>query len=305
MPRSCNNCRAGRAPGFTLIELMVSTAIGSVILLVLMQSFDQASSSWIGQSRKFASLREGRSGMRMLADDFAAITALPRNPQVTTGDDAHVRFILREAADDYASASAAFLRAGKPARKLGNAQLPDGGDLRLIMYLIALTTDSGNSGVQSGLSQKLWRKEFSTADTYSRIQEHLLNGTMMVKAEDWTAFASDPEAFGADAVAYDVIRFDLVAYQDSKTGPQPVTPWSSYLVPNEVELTLRTTSRSIASRLFTLQDWQGQGVLATKLMGSPPTPKDYGDDAEARTDTLRLRLSQGAAFAPVIPTAAP
>jgi prepilin-type N-terminal cleavage/methylation domain-containing protein len=305
MPRSCNDGLAGRVPGFTLIELMVSTAIGSIILLVLMQSFDQASNSWIGQSRKFSSLREGRSGMRMLSDDFASLTALQRNSQVTTGDDARERFILRAAADDYASASAAFLRAGKPARKLGNVQPPDGGDLRLIMYLVALTSDAGANTALSSVSQKLWRKEFSTADTYSRIQNHLLNATPLVKTEDWTAFAADPAAFGADAVAYDVIRFDVVAYQDLKAGSKSVTPWSSYLVPNDVELTLRTTSRSIASRLFTLQDWQGQGALATKLMGNPPTPKDYSDDAEARTDTLRMRLPQGAAFAPATPAAAP
>lgn len=305
MPRSCNDSRVRRALGFTLIELLVSTAIGSIILMVLMQSFNQASSSWIGQSRKFSSLREGRSGMRMLVDDFSSLTALPRNPQITSGDDARERFILRAAADDYASASAAFLRAGKPAKKLGNTQPPDSGDLRLIMYLVAMTSEAGDGALQSNVSQKLWRKEFSTADTYSRIQEHLLNGTALVKSSDWTAFASDPAAFGADAVAYDVIRFDLAAYQDSKTGPQLVTQRSSYQVPNEVELTLRTTSRSIATQLFTLLDWQGQAALATKLMGNAPTPKDYSDDAETRTDALRLRLPQGAAFAPIAPASTP
>lgn len=280
---------------------MVSTAIGSVILLVLMQSFDQAANSWLGQSRKFSSLREGRSGMRLIVDDLSALMALPRDPLVASGDDLRTRYVLTAATDDYASASFAFLRAGKLPKKLGNTQPADGGDVRLIMYQVALTKDTSDSAPQSGVSQKLWRKEFSTAETYSRIQDHLLNGTPLVKMADWKSITSDPAAFGADAVAYDVIRFDVTAFQDSKAGAQQVSPWSSFLVPNEVELTLRTTSRAIASRLFTSQDWQGQGALATKLVGNPPTPKDYGDDAETRTDTLRLRLPQGTAYMTATP----
>ncbi len=279
--------------------------VASVIMVALLQSLTSASDSWTRQSKHFSSQREGRVALRLLSDDLAAMVLVPHparaaadaapGPAATPDTDPtsppsagepRTGFLLEPAAGPLDSARLAFLRATQTAeRDAGHGR----GDLRLVLYGLALTSDGGASGLAPrSASQKLVRRVFSAAETFRRLKRHLENQAPLVSSGDWQSLADlsdEPEEAETGVIAHDVIRFDLRPFTDL-AAPTAAPALPSTQPPNWLDLTLRVTNRQTGQHLQTLNDWRGTGTR--DLLNG--THDDYQDDPEVRTYTTRLRL---------------
>lgn len=65
--------------GFTLLELLVSMAVMSIVLLVLLQTTSASLNMWRASERKISAGREGRGAIQLIDQDFKGIIA-PTNP---------------------------------------------------------------------------------------------------------------------------------------------------------------------------------------------------------------------------------
>lgn len=296
--------RHRRRAGLTLVELLTSMMVASIIMVALLQSLTSASESWTRQSKHFSSQREGRVALRLLADDFAALTLVPAwarsaapelpapdndgTPPPTGSNDFRTGYFLQVPTEPLGSARLAFLRGSKP-----DDRSPDfgRGDLRLVHYGVALTSDGGASGLApQARSQKLIRRVLSPAETFRRLQLHLTTGAPLLNDADWQALEqqlNEPGIAEVGVIAHDVIRFDLRPFRDLN-APATVVDIPVWQPVSWVDVTLRVTNRQTGQFLQTLADWQGQGERAPELNNG--TRDIYHDDPEVRTYTSRLRL---------------
>lgn len=292
--------RPARRSGFSLVELLVTMAVAFILMAALMQSMVSSLDSWTRQEKLFSSQREGRAALRLLADDLASLAVIPGGGPLAEDSAAMAgrqpqRFLLQSGtASSLSTTRLAFLRTVKRASR---GQDSGRGDLRLVLYGLALTADGGASGLEpDAASQKLVRREFSAAETYRRLESHRIQGRPLVFEEDWTALESpavptDPESLARvrnSVLAHDVIRFDCRALESLMPGAIPPQEWPAERLPAWVEITLRVTNRQTGRLLKSATDWRGEGVRASGLTNG--TPDDYLDDAEVRTFAMRLRL---------------
>ncbi len=61
--------------GFTLLELLVSMAVMSIVLLVLLQTTSVSLNMWRASERKISAGREGRGAIQLIDQDFKGIIA--------------------------------------------------------------------------------------------------------------------------------------------------------------------------------------------------------------------------------------
>lgn len=289
--------------GFSLIELLVTVAVALVLMTALLQSMVSSLDSWTSQEKAFSSQREARAAMRILADDLASIVGLPaggpldQDPQAVAGK-LPMRFWIQPGPDgDTTTSRLAFLRTVKRSKNNDAGH----GDLQLVLYGVALTADSGASGLEVDLaSQKLVRREFTPAETFRRLENHLVGGQDLVFAEDWVELQKAPQpsqgqedddapvpAINA-VLAHDVIRFDCKALESILPGVQNPQVWPKDRLPVWVEVTLRLTNRQTGRLLKTKADWRGEGMRSDAI--SNGTPDVYEDDKEVRTFAMRVKL---------------
>lgn len=87
--RSGSNPSLGNR-GFTLLELLVSSAIIGVMMMVLLSATSSSLGFWRGAEQRIAVDREGRNGLALMADDLANMVVLPGSavtPQFDHWDD--------------------------------------------------------------------------------------------------------------------------------------------------------------------------------------------------------------------------
>lgn len=281
---------------FTVVELLIAMGMAAIILVSLLEIFSQAMSAWNTETKRESIMRESRSGLRLLADDLNSLVALPA--AATASEDAQIqRFILHPPADVYSSSAFAFLRVSRVARR--SETLPETGDLKLVAYAVGLSTDANGA-----VSQKLWRRELSAAETLSRLETHLTSHAPLISNAEWASFVgadgflkNNSADFGypAEPLIHDVIRFVLTPLRlnaASAALEAAPAPWPAHEIPSHVDLVLRVTNRATAARLQTFADWSARGAAASLLLGHPQTATDYTDDPEVRTHTLQLGLAQ-------------
>ena len=89
--------------GFTLVELMVSSAVIGMLMLVLLGVTSTSLNLWRGSEEAIAVDREGRTAMSLLAQDLANLVVPARNPrpEVDEATNAAVplRFLTAKPAD--------------------------------------------------------------------------------------------------------------------------------------------------------------------------------------------------------------
>jgi prepilin-type N-terminal cleavage/methylation domain-containing protein len=286
--------RKRREHGFSLVELLVSMAVASILIAALMQSLVSASDSWTRQSKHFSSQREGRTALRILADDLASLTSIPAGGPLSEDPSgvasAPFRFLVQSPSDGISSTRMAFLRTAK---RMTTGRDAGRGDVRLVLYGVVLTDDGGASGLDpDAKSQKLVRRELSAEETFRRLEAHRLKGQPVVFETDWVSLEvmqeSGIEVATHSVLAHDVIQFDLKALESLVETTPRTGPWPQELAPKWVDATLRVTNRSTGRWLRSLMDWRGQGERAEQLTNG--TPEIYHDDPEVRTFTMRLRL---------------
>lgn len=294
--------RRCRYQGFSLVELLVSIAVAFVLMTALLQSMVSSLDSWTKQEKVFSSQREGRAAMRILADDLASLVAIPsggpldQDPQAVAGMQP-VRLIVDAGDEDSVSTSRlAFLRTVKKGIK---GEDNGRGDLQLVLYGLALTADSGASGLEpDAASKKLVRREFSPAETFRRLENHRVGGQALVFEADWKELEEQPQnqpgqtlaqlAVRNAVLAHDVIRFDCRALINTLPGTDQPLEWPTHQLPSWVEVVLRVTNRQTGRLLKSPEDWRGEGVRADAITNG--TPDVFEDDKEVRTFSMRIRL---------------
>lgn len=276
--------------GFSLVEVLVATAVSSILLVTLASSIHSATDVWTRHDRRVGMARESRAALDSLQRDLSNFFALPDDPSVV-GDNLWPRFHLDRGADDLASMRLMFFTSSRLSGR--ERSEPDRGNLRLVAYAVGASADGGGR-----LTQKLFRLALSVEETQRRLSANLLSETPLISAADWSSIEAG--AGGAEPVAYDVVRFavhPLRALSTVVLRPTAVNgvgketaPWPSNARPMGVDLTLRIASHRTASLLETADDWQGRGAVSNLLLGDPATPLDYTDDPEVVTSQVRVIL---------------
>ena len=276
--------------GFSLVEVLVATAVSSILLVTLASTIHSATDVWTKHDRRVGMARESRAALDSLQNDLNNFFSLPDDPNMG-GDNLWPRFQLDSGSDDLASTRLMFLTSSRlSAREKGQ---PDRGSVRLVAYAVGTSADGGGR-----LTQKLFRLHLSVEETQNRLQTHLLTGTPLISSAEWSAIESG--SGDAEPIAYDVVRFavhplralsTVVLRPTSINGVgRETAPWLSNVRPMGVDITLRIASHRTASLLETADDWQGRGAFSQLLLGDPATPLDYTDDPEVVTSQVRVIL---------------
>lgn len=303
----------------TLVELLVSMAVASILMVALLQALTSASDSWTRQSRGLGAQREGRAAMRILADDLAAVVPISRTvrglSEVTlvpkqggapeAGADAvaweeredragemRTGFWLEMLAGEGGHSRLAILRSGEQSPR---SVEPERGDLRLVLYGVVLSRDPDASGLGGGnLSQKLVRRVLGPIETHRRLRLALSQREALIDPTDWTGLLDTP-ASGSDVtvsiLANDLVKFQIAAFDDLMTevGMQSAVPAR---VPRWMDITVRLTNAQTSQWLETAEGWDGGGAEGRRLNNG--TPNDFLDDVDVRTFTMRTALSASA-----------
>ena len=276
--------------GFSLVEVLVATAVSSILLVTLASSIHSATDVWTRHDRRVGMARESRAALDSLQNDLNCYFSLPDDPDVVT-DNLWPRFHVDPGMDDLASMRLMFLTSSRlPTHE---RILPDRGNLRLVAYAVGASADGGGK-----LTQKLFRLHLSVEETQERLSAYFLTGTPLISEAEWNSMTTG--SGDAEPIAYDVVRFavqPLRALSTVASRPSSVngvgkesTPWPANSRPMGVDITLRIASHRTASLLETADDWQGRGEFARLLLGDPATPLDYTDDPEVVTSQVRMML---------------
>lgn len=285
-----NSKREASNFGFSLVEVLVATAVSSILLVTLASSIHSATDVWTRHDRRVGMARESRAALDSLQNDLNCYFSLPDDPDVVT-DNSWPRFQVDPGTDDLASMRLMFLTSSRlPTHE---RILPDRGNLRLVAYAVGASVDGGGR-----LTQKLFRLHLSVEETQERLSAYFLNGTPLISETEWNSMAAGSGE--AEPIAYDVVRFavhPLRALNTVVSRPTSVNgvgkesaPWLTSSRPMGVDITLRVASHRTASLLETADDWQGRGAFSHLLVGDPATPLDYKDDPEVVTSQVRIIL---------------
>lgn len=292
--------------GFTLVELMMALAISSILLVMLASMLESTLNAYSGQQRRSSATVEGRAGLEILRADLRSYCASPDDP-VKTGDNLVPRFIYLPAQTERGSDRLAFFRRVRIAPGSSANAGADQGSVVLMAYAVGFTPDSGGRS-----SQKLYRRQFTTEETYVKLRDWMQLGTALLSEAEWQAVAHPPVPSGAEVsamaasvaepIVFQVIQFKVrplaallaqVSDPQSVNGieaPAGIAAWTSETRPVAADVFLRVTNRGMAARLVSEEDWRAEGDFQTSLLGRPVTPGIYSDDPEVETQQLRIHL---------------
>src|SRR5436190_1058694 len=65
---------------FTLVEMMVTIAVTSVLVVLMFNVFINGSTLWQKNEEKLDTFREARAAMQMITRDFSGMSAIPNLP---------------------------------------------------------------------------------------------------------------------------------------------------------------------------------------------------------------------------------
>jgi len=123
-------CRRKGKAGFTLLEVLISTVILSILMVLLLGMTDGVTRVWSESERKREASREARAGLRMITEDL-------HNAVITTNPET---FCITTAQDDPSAGKRIFFLVSHPRETVHGK--PDG-DLCAVGYFIAPDPGSG------------------------------------------------------------------------------------------------------------------------------------------------------------------
>ena len=251
--------------GFTILEVLVSTGIGVLLLGIVLTIVQVGGEGYARTSRKIDTNVEARSALRTLVDDLSTTqfdeffgtkgSALSRWPS----NELWFMALKSEDAQDASKAT---------------------GDLCFIYYYTAVTRPlEGESGA---FSRKLYRRLISSADVMSMLKGE--EGTEMERKYDFKLPFSppdpDPVELEDEPVAFNVVQF--LAEPLTINGAGQRVPWvegareelaggegseePELLAPDLIRMTLQVTDEETAAILTEMEDWEPGSDLATRLL---------------------------------------
>lgn len=97
--------RLGEERGFTIIEMLMATLLGSLVFLVTLNVFDNGRRASARVTDRTEVVQRGRTAMETLTKELHSQTCLgPGYPAITYGDDNHVTFFADLGAADWNAA---------------------------------------------------------------------------------------------------------------------------------------------------------------------------------------------------------
>ncbi|MCB1209184.1 MAG: prepilin-type N-terminal cleavage/methylation domain-containing protein, partial [Verrucomicrobiales bacterium] len=163
---------------FTLIEVMVATAISGMLLVVLASMLTGSLNAYAGAQRDRSPTLETRAGMDLIRADLRSYRALPEDTSSNLTTTPLPRFVYKAAADTLGSDRIAFLRASRT--RTDTAFSADAGNLILVAYTAGFTADFNGSS-----SQKLYRRAFSAQETFYLLQRAIQSNQPLLTETDW------------------------------------------------------------------------------------------------------------------------
>ncbi|MCP5556349.1 MAG: prepilin-type N-terminal cleavage/methylation domain-containing protein [Verrucomicrobiaceae bacterium] len=277
---------------FTLIEVMVATAISGMLLVVLASMLTGSLNAYAGAQRDRSPTLETRAGMDLIRADLRSYRALPEDTSSNLTTTPLPRFVYKAAADTLGSDRIAFLRASRT--RTDTAFSADAGNLILVAYTAGFTADFNGSS-----SQKLYRRAFSAQETFYLLQRAIQSNQPLLTETDWQTI--EQGLGGAEPVVYQLIQFrakPLAAVIEQQNDPGSITSliaptlpeWPVDDRPAAIDIRLRVATQAIASRLKSRDDWQARGNFTRQLLGPKITPDDFTDDVDVETRQQRINL---------------
>lgn len=255
---------ASRRPGFTLIEILVSTGVGVILLGVVLSVMQVGGDGYGKTSRRIDTNVEARSALRIFYDD---LTAAQFDDYFGSGSVSTGRWPTNEI----------WFTALMP--RNAQEESKASGDLCFVYYYTAVTGPLDESGV-GPFSRKLYRRFISSEDVMA-----------VLKGEKTPAEAGlpsplkepspEPEQREQDeAVAFNVLQFLVEPLEVNDVGKRVAwtrtTPTDGQEVDDEkpdlVKITLRVADNETAGQLTKASDWEAGGTLTDELLGSAGEP---------------------------------
>lgn len=236
---------AVRSSAFTLLELMVSMAVLSLIIVLLLSIVDNATTMWRQSENRVDAYREARAALNVIANDLASIYR-SSNTNFFRLDDPS---IVIDAPPPASLDDPLFFLTALPT----GAQDPDSNKSYIcaVGYFLGYnsTSLSGNSKEKS---LNLYRYFKSSDNTY----EVLTNSSPSLVTKKLTTGRT-----GEEVLAKNVTHFNVKAFTFSETLPlatpelvpfvqSPATP-----IPDMIEISLGAISNDSAKKLTSLTDW--------------------------------------------------
>lgn len=221
--------------GFSLLEVLVSTVIGTAIILMMATAMRLGSDGFNEATRRVDSLVEARAALGVMADDVATMVGNGREDFGWQENDERfheVWFLTLKP-----------IEAQDPERAVG--------DVCLVHYFTAVTQDAPVE--DAAFSRKLYRRFVSSGDLLQRLS---------------TGRLSPPEAdpSRAEAVAFNVTRF--VAQPLARTtSVGPLVEWEQDNgLPISLGIDFQVVDGDTAALLRNEEDWNLTSDLARTLV---------------------------------------
>jgi|GEM_PF-1975493 len=224
--------------GFTLLELLVSMAVASGLMLLLLTLMSSSSDTYNKAARTIAQRVDGRSGIHLLKRDIAG--------QLGGREILYEQGTLGQAwpCDEFGFFTV------KTAASQGDPNAL--GDVCFVRYYVA-----ENDVFSDGYSRKLYRQFLISSNAKDVIQTGISTG----------APAVDPTV--DEVIAVNVVQFSVSLW----TRPDSSSAWvewttASPTAPLRADISLIIADSKIARRLTTSEDWDSPAKL-----GTPAFPK--------------------------------
>jgi len=270
LPRST---RASTA--FTLVEMLVTTAVLSIFLIVMIGILDQASRAWNQAEQRVDAFREGRAAQFILDRDLTNLATPSGQPSFF--HNAHSDTIqIGATLPPETNGDSLFFTALLPLNAQSGNQRSH---LCIVGYYLAYTPDS--SGPQAQRSYKLYRHLTDSEDAFPILSSFFKTGTTPL-----VSVIPRPVSglIGDEVLARNIINFKITPLRrNDNTGdlePVPGT-WSATERPAMVKVSFDAFNYNTAASLRKPADWyespelvslrQSQGQTFTSLVNTEST----------------------------------
>ena len=245
--------------GFTLIEVLVSSGIGVILLGVVLAVMGVGVDGYSRTMARVDANVEARTALRTIADDVAAIhldesfgvRALPQG-----GGAGEIWFSTRKAR-----------AAQEPSQATG--------DLCFVYYYTAVTGPLETD--RRPYSRKLYRRLVSSGEVMSKRKA----------GESLAMPQARPEAPADETIAFNVVKFllePMVRAEDGEEGR-----WiEDGPDPTHLRITLQVADNETAGLLTSVDDWDGETALSRRLLG--PDPNTPTSNEHLRTFNLTVPI---------------
>ena len=225
--------------GFTLVELMAAMAVGMVVLMVAASILGSTGDSYERLGGGVTAEREARALLGQLVTDISSVQY-------------HKDTLLREGAQKWPLDKIGFLTL-----QPDDAQTDDGrvGDLCAVRYYVKDEISGGK------VTRCLMRGFVESQQTFKSLKNELV-----------PQLFEEPPSQGSsntdEAIAFGVVSFE--ARPKTRGANGKLTDWKpgTDTPPDVLALKLVIARRELMGKLTNSSDWNGEGPLATKMMGN-------------------------------------